>query len=181
MTAQVNPSAGTLIVVNEMPWHSPPKAGGSCGFLYPRACTVGRSTNQAHLKDMSRLDRLPSSIGDFFRSNASVPQGLILPSSRAPQSAEQKFANKVLNYSPKTTQDLDDFNAQPVEFYNRQPVLQEHALKLLSNNIDPLLDAGADLNAEADDQTALTVAVAREDFSPAHFPRRAGAIDEQGK
>ena len=104
-----------------------------------------------------------------------------MPSSRAPQSAEQKFANKVLNYSPKTTQDLDDFNAQPVEFYNRQPVPPGHVLELLSNNIDPLLDAGADLNAEADDQTALTVAVARGDFSPAHFPCRAGAIDEQGK
>ena len=89
---------------------------------------------------MLRLDRLPSPYGDFFRSNASVSQGLILPSSRAPQSAEQRFANKVRNYSPKTTPEWDEFKAQPVEFYNRQPVPPGHVLELLSDNIDLLLE-----------------------------------------
>ena len=115
------------------------KAGGSCGFLYLRACAVDGLTNQAQLKDMLRLDRLPSPVGDIFRSNASVPQGLILPSSRAPQSAEQKFENKWRNHWSKTTQTWKEFKAQPAEFYNRQPVPQGHVLELLSDNIDLLL------------------------------------------
>ena len=114
------------------------KAGGSCGFLYLRACAVDRSTNQAQLKDMLRLDRLPSPYGDFFLSNGSVPQRLVLPSSRAPQSSEQKFTNRVRNYSPKTTQEWDEFDAKPVECYNPQPVPRGHGPRLLSENIDLL-------------------------------------------
>ena len=108
--------------------------------MYLRACAVDRLTNQAQPNDMLRLDRLPSPIGDIFRSNASVPQGLILPSSRAPQSAEQKFENKWRNHWSKTTLTWKEFKAQPAEFYNRQPVPQGHVLELLSDNIDLLLE-----------------------------------------
>ena len=83
---------------------------------------------------MSRLDRLPSPTGDSFRSNASVP------SSRAPQSAEQKFENKWQNHWPETSQECEEFLAQPVELCNRRPVPPGHVLELLSDNIDLLLE-----------------------------------------
>ncbi len=63
-----------------------------------------------------------------------------LPSSRAPQSAEQKIENKWQDYQPQTSQEWDDFLAQPVELCHRRPVPQGSALELLSDNIDLLLE-----------------------------------------
>ena len=89
---------------------------------------------------MSRLDRLPSPTDDSSRSNASVPQGPILPSSGAPQSAEQRSENKWLNHQPETSQEWEEFLAQRVELCNRRPVPQGDTLELLSDNIDLLLE-----------------------------------------
>ena len=108
--------------------------------MYLRACAVDYSTNQAQLKDMLRLDRLPSPTGDSSRSNASVPQDPISPSDGAPQSTEQKSENKWLNHQPETSQEWKEFLAQPVELCNRRPVPQGDALELLSDNIDLLLE-----------------------------------------
>ena len=89
---------------------------------------------------MSRLDRLPSPVGDISRSDESVQQGPILPSSRAPQSAAQEVENKWQDHRPETSQEWEEFLAQPVELCNRRPVPQGDALELLSDNIDLLLE-----------------------------------------
>ena len=44
-----------------------------------------------------------------------------------------------------------------------------------------LLEAGADVNAEAGGKTALMVALERNNFPLAHFLRRAGAVDKPRK
>ncbi len=89
---------------------------------------------------MARLDRLPSPTGDSSRSDASVPQDPILPSSGTPQNAAQKPENKWLDDQPKTSQEWEEFLAQPVELCSRRPVPQGDALELLSDNIDLLLE-----------------------------------------